>query len=88
MLLEPTKELEAARTAFLASYSGKSGRSRFTKVQVDVAADNALRRYFLQHEAEVESWFNVIAPAKSTLKQLRADLGALRKKNWKEILKP
>ncbi|MBI2178008.1 MAG: hypothetical protein HYU38_06690 [Candidatus Tectomicrobia bacterium] len=88
LLLKPTPELAAARAAFLASYSGKSGRNRFTKVQVDVAADAALRRYFSQHETEVETWFNVIAPKHQTLRQLRDDLGKLRRKNWRNILRP
>jgi hypothetical protein len=46
LLLRPSDELAPARKAFLASYSGKSGRTRFTKVQVDVDADKALRLYF------------------------------------------
>ena len=86
LLLEPTKELAAARTAFLASYSGQKRGTRFTKVQIDVAADAALRRYFHHHEGEVESWYNIIAPHRGTISQLRSDLDALRLKNWKEIL--
>ncbi len=83
LLLKPAKELAAARAAFLASYSGKHGR---TKVQVDVAADQALRRYFSEHESQVEAWFNVIAPEGRTLAQLRNDLRTLNNKNWAEIL--
>ncbi len=86
LLLQPTRELAAAREAFLASYSGKPGRTRFTKVQVDVAADAALRRYFSQHESEVEGWFNVIAPRGRNLRALRDDLHSLQTKPWKEIL--
>jgi len=86
LLLKPSRELAAARTAFLASYSGKHGRTRFTKVTIDIEADAALRRYFLEHEAEIEGWYNVIAQRGCTLAQLREDLGDLRKKNWKEIL--
>jgi hypothetical protein len=47
----------------------------------------ALKRYFQQHEAEVEGWFNVIAPRGGTIEQLRADVSKLAAKNWKEIRK-
>ena len=87
LLLEPSKELAPARAAFLASYSGTSGRTRFTKVKVDVRADVALRGYFSAHEDEVETWFNVIAPRAGTLQQVRDNLETLQKKNWKGILK-
>jgi hypothetical protein len=85
VLLNPTDELGPARQAFLASYSGRSGRNKFTKVRVDVDADEALRSYFGAHEAEVESWFNIIAPRGRNLKDLVADLQRLAKKNWQEV---
>jgi len=85
LLLQPTRELLPAREAFLASYSGTSGQNQFTKVKIGLAADEALRRYFEIHEAEVESWYNVISPRKGTLKQLRTDLKKLASKDWKGI---
>ena len=85
LLLNPTDELRPAREAFLASYSGRSGRNKFTKVRVDVDADEALRSYFGAHEAEVESWFNIIAPRGRKLKALIADLQRLASKNWQEV---
>ena len=85
LLLNPSPELSPARDAFLRSYSGTSGANRFTKVRIDLAADKALRDYFIAHESEIESWFNVIAPRGSTLKRLRSDLSRLAKKNWKEM---
>lgn len=85
LLLNPTEELEPARRAFLASYSGKSGKNKFTKVRVDVCADEALRAYFSAHESEVETWFNVIAPSGRKLKGLIADLQCLAGKNWHEV---
>lgn len=85
LLLNPAPELAPAREAFLASYSGKSGRNRFTKVRVGVSADEALRNYFTAHEAEVETWFNVISPRDRELTQLQADLRALAAKNWQEV---
>jgi hypothetical protein len=86
LLLKPTTELNAARDAFLASYSGKSGRNRFTKVRIDVAGDAALRKYFSHNEIEVETWFNVIAPKGCSLGKLREDIDKLRKKKWGDIL--
>ena len=82
LLLNPTHELEAARKAFLASYSGQRGKNRFTKVRVDVAADEALRSYFKAHETEVESWYNVITPDGGSLDELQTDLRKLANKDW------
>jgi hypothetical protein len=45
-----------------------------------IAADEALQQYFVSHEAEVESWFNVIAPKDGTLELLRGNLHALTQK--------
>lgn len=82
LLLNPTPELAPAREAFLDSYSGTSGANRFTKVRVDVDADEALRSYFTTHEAEVETWFNVISPSNGGLTDLQTDLRKLAEKNW------
>src|SRR5487761_221185 len=86
LLLAPTPELEPARHAFLSSYMGTRRKlNRFTKVRVDMAADKALRSYFTEHEAKVESWFNVISPKKGSISDLKTAIDHLRKKNWKEI---
>lgn len=85
LLLNPTGELKPARDAFLASYSGKAGKNKFTKVRVDVDADEALRSYFSAHETEVETWFNVIAPRGRKLKTLISDLRRLARKDWQEV---
>jgi hypothetical protein len=85
LLLNPVDELVPAREAFLASYNATSRANCFTKVKIRVEADLALKRYFELHEAEVESWFNVIAPRSATLPQLRRDLVKLVRKPWKEI---
>jgi hypothetical protein len=85
LLLNPVKELKPARDAFLVSYNKDKTENRFTKVKIDVEADKAMKRYFDLHEQEAESWFNVIAPQKGTIKQLRADLVKLVDKNWKGI---
>jgi hypothetical protein len=49
-----------------------------------VDADEALRSYFLTHEAEVETWFNVIAPRHGSLDTLQADLRKLSAKDWRK----
>lgn len=84
LLLHPTPELLPAREAFLASYSGSSGANRFTKVRIAISADEALRSYFAAHEAEVETWFNVISPHGGTLELLQGDLQKLAAKDWSE----
>ena len=80
LLLNPTPELEPAREAFLASYSGQPGTNRFTKVRIDLDADATLRHYFTTRKSEIVTWFNVISPYGSTLDILRADLRKLATK--------
>jgi len=87
LLLKPVAELRPARDAFLGSYSGKSGSNCFTKVKVGIEADAALKRYFEQHEPEVERWFNVISPRAGTITELRDDIVKLAAKDWKRIRK-
>ena len=82
LLLNPTPELEPAREAFLASYPRSSGTNRFTKVRMAVDADEALRSYFTAHEAEIETWFNVISPHDGTIGDLQVDLRKLAAKDW------
>jgi hypothetical protein len=47
-----------------------------------VDADEALRSYFTAHEAEVETWFNVISPHDGTIENLQSDLRKLAAKSW------
>ena len=84
LLLNPTPELEPAREAFLASYPRRSGTNIFTKVRMAVDADEALRSYFRAHEAEIETWFNIISPRDGTIENLQADLRKLAAKGWQE----
>lgn len=88
LLRNPVPELKPAKDAFLASYNAASPGNCFTKVKIDINADQALKRYFELHESEVESWFNVIAPRDGTLKQLRKELVKLARKDWKRIREP
>ncbi|MES1180440.1 MAG: hypothetical protein ABUL66_01110, partial [Verrucomicrobiota bacterium] len=63
LLFHPTKELSAARDAFLASYTGEKGVNQFTKKQLSLPADAALQSYFHSRKKMVAGWFNIIAPA-------------------------
>ena len=86
LLLNPTPELAPVQEAFLASYPRSSGAktNRFTKVCMDVDADEALRSYFTKHEPKVKTWFNIISPRDGTIEDLQADLRKLAAKCWKE----
>lgn len=86
LLLNPTRELSAARTAFLQSYGPKASANRFTKVKMDVKADLVLRNYFAAHARKIESWFNIIAPRRQSLKKLQEELNTLNRKDWKQVL--
>lgn len=85
LLLTPTDELAPAREAFLASYTGSKGKNRFTKVQMDMAADKVLVQYFASHADRIESWFNIITPKHENLAGLRSILTKLSNKNWRKI---
>lgn len=84
LLLKPTALLEPARIAFLASYPTGKG-NRFTKKTMDVEADVVLKKYFLENEPRIESWFNVISPTKGSLRLLQQELLTLHQKDWKRI---
>ena len=85
LLLHPKPQYEAARKAFIASYTGKKGRNRFTKVKIALDADTALKSYFSTNKEAVGRWFNVIAPGTKTLKVLTEELDILASKKWQEI---
>ena len=85
LLFHPTKELSAAKKAFLASYTGKKGVNQFTKVKISLAADAALQSYFKLHKKKIEGWFNIIAPAGKQLAVLKDELDTLKSKRWQEI---
>ncbi len=77
MLLDPIAEYSPAREAFLASYSGRAGKNKFTKVNMDVDADRVLVKYFGKYRREVETWFNVISPSGRSIEDLKSDLYTL-----------
>ncbi len=85
LLFHPTKELSAARDAFLASYTGEKGVNQFTKKQLSLRADAALQSYFHSRKKVIAGWFNIIAPAGKGLDVLKEELDTLKSKNWQEI---
>jgi hypothetical protein len=85
LLLAPKPLLQSARVAFLASYATEKKSNRFTKVQMDYAADQALQAYFAENLARIEDWFNVITPSNHALSNLQTQLMRLRAKDWRTI---
>mgnify|MGYP001012695047 CR=1 FL=1 len=85
LLLNPAKDYSAAKEAFLASYTGKKGVNQFTKVQISLAADYALQKYFKANKKVIENWFNVITPREKKLTTLKDELDILKQKNWQKI---
>lgn len=77
LLLSPSDELKPASDAFQRSYSGQRGVNRFTKVRIDVDADQTLQRYFSQHTDEIGKWFNIISPMDGSLDLLQSDIHTL-----------
>lgn len=87
LLISPSKAYKPIKTTFKKSYTGKRGVNRFTKVQIDLAADVSLQDYFTKNLAMVEQWFNVISPAGRSIPELKRELSKLASKKWKEILR-
>jgi hypothetical protein len=85
LLLEPTRLLEPARNAFIASYAKQKTKNRFTKVQMEYGADQVLQEYFEGNASRIEKWFNIIGPPKGTIRILRSELSQLRGKDWIKI---
>ncbi|MBW8049600.1 MAG: hypothetical protein FVQ77_04530 [Cytophagales bacterium] len=86
LLLNPTQEYIKVQEAFKNSYSANKKRNVFTKVKMDFEADTVLLKYFSDKLNEIEGWFNIIAPERKSITELKDELKELRSKNWKEIL--
>jgi hypothetical protein len=87
LLLKPAAQYVSIRRAFLASYSKEKAGNQFTKVQMALDADAALRHFFRTNRKRMETWFNVITPNRESLGSLRRAIETLAGKNWREILK-
>ena len=86
IVLSNKLEVLAAKDAFRRSYSADKTKNSFTKVQMDLHADKVLQDYFRANSKRIESWFNIITPAKEPMTTLRKQIDTLSKKNWAEIL--
>jgi len=85
LLLNPSKEYIKIQEAFKSSYTADKKRNVFTKVRMDFEADRLLIKYFSEKLEFIEKWFNVIAPKRKTIKQLKEELEELRSKKWGTI---
>jgi hypothetical protein len=86
LLLHPIPELLPVKEAFLSSYSATKKKNQFTKVQMNINADEALRGYFASNIADIESWFNIISPDAKNITTLKRELSELKSKKWTNIL--
>ncbi len=86
LIINPTTEYEHVKKAFLASYAPDKKKNQFTKVQMNINADEALLKYFTDNLRHIESWFNIIAPSSGNVRQLKDEIKTLKLKSWEEIL--
>src|SRR3989344_2049159 len=86
LLFKPVKEYRPVRDAFLASYTATKKKNQFTKVQMNIEADRLLLKYFREHSADIDQWFNVIVPKDKSISILKSELDELKKKDWTKIL--
>ncbi|MDY7009496.1 MAG: hypothetical protein SVV80_01940 [Planctomycetota bacterium] len=85
LLLKPCECYRPIKAAFEESYTGKRGRNRFTKVQIDLSADLAIQDYFSKQLSNIEGWFNVISPGNRNIGELKRELLLLASKKWRGI---
>jgi len=86
LILNPKGANKKVQQAFQRSYSATKKKNVFTKVKMDFEADAVLLEYFSSQINEIEKWFNIIAPERKSIDELKSELTELRSKNWKEIL--
>lgn len=85
LLLNPSKDYIKIQEAFKSSYTADKKRNVFTKVRMDFDADKLLLKYFSEKLESIEKWFNVIAPKRKSIKELKKELQELRSKEWGAI---
>ncbi len=86
LLLNPKKEYLKIQEAFKNSYTADKKRNVFTKVKMDLKADEILQKYFKENIDKIEGWFNVISPYGQSITELKKELKELHSKNWDDIL--
>lgn len=87
LILNPSSETQAMRSAFLASYDNPRTVKKmnlFTKVRIRYDAHLALDSYFASNLDKIENeWFNIISPSVATIDLLKEQLRTLAAKDWK-----
>jgi hypothetical protein len=78
-LISGESAFETVKRAFENSYGLNKKFNRFTKTTMDIEADLVLSKYFINNLQEIESWFNIVAPAGRSLGSLNAMLSELNK---------
>jgi len=86
VILHPLKKYEKIKFAFLASYNSEKTKNQFTKVQMNLDANNALLNYFNDNISKIENWFNIISPTDVNLDKLKEEISLLKNKDWSKIL--
>lgn len=86
LILNPSPDFLCIQKAFKDSYSADKKRNVFTKVKMDLDADQALLKYFADNQIRIEAWFNIITPENKTIIDLKREITELRSKNWRKIL--
>ena len=86
LIFNPSPEYKCVQQAFKNSYTVDKKRNIFTKVRMNLAADEALLKYFSDNISIIESWFNIITPENKSISNLKNEIAALRTKNWRAIL--
>lgn len=85
LLLFPKPEYQVVRNAFINSYKEGKKSNVFTKTKINMAAHDALCRFFSENIAKIEGWFNVISPKNHSISNLKESLIGLTNKKWEAI---
>jgi hypothetical protein len=78
-LINDESTFRSVKKAFENSYGLSKKFNRFTKTIMDAEADSILSNYFIDNIQEIESWFNVVAPAGRSIGTLNSMLSELSK---------
>jgi hypothetical protein len=86
LIFNPSSDFVCVQKAFKDSYTADKKRNVFTKVKMNLEADQALLKYFADKQNSIETWFNIVTPSNKTIADLKNEITELRSKNWREIL--
>jgi hypothetical protein len=86
LIIEPEKRFIAVSQSFKKSYTGMGNGTRFTKTLMDATSHECLMEYFSENQEKIYTWFNVLAPTKRSLDDLKEELIKLKSKPWTEML--